>query len=277
KGAQCANTGTKSKPPRLRGTLNIVSTATAGIPAAAGQEVAQITDPPLPSNLAWQGYTLVACDLQTPRHLLPLGQTVYYGLMVYVPTGWSIPNHFIYGDNIEEFQFQNIWAAPVILQLHGNESPAGPHVTLALETGACKLHDTPAPGCAYRSNADHRCTARRVATCLPGAYAIPPKGVNGSPGLAEGQWNEIVMSVKWAAGGGTIQTWYRVKGASTWNHGATITGIPTVQWPIGSSGPGGHAIEATESYTGTVTSPFSIYLDNDLEGPSFSAIANAMP
>jgi hypothetical protein len=198
--------------------------------------------------------------------------------MIYEPPGWSIPNDYFGGTNIEEFQFQNIDGAPVTLQLHGDESPAGPHITLALETGACNTSGTGVSvGCAYRSNADHRCSAPPPARCLPGYYAIPPKSVSGSPGFVEGEWNEIVMAVNWEASGGSIQTWYRVKGDSIWNQGSTVSGIPTVQWFAGSGGPGGRALEETESYTASLASPFSVYLDNDLEGTSFRAITHAMP
>ena len=277
KPAQCSNTGTPSKSPRQRGILNVVSTASARLPPAAGADIAEIVDPPLPSNLAGQGYAFVTCAMLTPLHPLPLGQTLYYGLMIYEPTGWSLPNKYWGGTNIEEFQFQGVDGAPITFQLHGNESPLGPHVTLALETGVCNTSGTGVNfGCAYRSNADNVCTAPAPATCLPAYYAIPPNGVSGSPGFVEGQWNEIVMAVNWESSGGSIQTWYRVAGASTWNQGSSVTNIPTVQWRTGTS-PSGNALEETESYTTSVSSPFTVSLDNDLEGSSLGVVEAAMP
>ena len=256
-GVQCSNTGTPSKAPRYRGTFSL-DTRIVG----QGTASARITLPPTPA-----GYSLTACDLLTPTAPLGLNTDGYYGLMFYVPSGWTIPNDDFTGVEIEEFHFQNIYGAPIAWQLHPD------HLTLALETGACASHTTAAPGCTDRSNADNPSANPGR---LPAEYAIP----NG--GVLLGQWNEIVMHVHWASdNSGQIQTWYKVKGATTWNAGTSISGIPTVQWDITHGCCAAGALQETEAYTGAVTAPVSIWLDNDVQSEgassSLAAVEATMP
>src|ERR1039458_8666014 len=139
-GAQCANYGTPSQSPRLRGSLNFV-TNVAGM-ANAGE----IT---LPANSNTSTFPLEACDLLPSAQPIGLGTDGYYGLMVYVPQGWTISNNAFDGVEIEEYHFQNVYGAPISFQLHAD------HITMALQTGACNNHTTSAPGCTYHSNADN--------------------------------------------------------------------------------------------------------------------------
>jgi Polysaccharide lyase len=250
---QCANHGTQSKSPRLRGTFtqgtNVNGMANAG----------EFT---LPADSNTKTYPLEACDVLTGTHPLGLGTDVYYGLSVYVPNNFTIPGNFFSGVELEEYHFQNVYGAPIAFQLHAN------HVTLALQTGACNNHTTVAPGCVYHSNADN---ANGKTGTLPAEYVIPPGA------LVQGQWNQMLMHVHWASDStGQIQTWYKTGTATTWNSSANVTGIPTVQWDNTKTCCYTNYVDQTEAYTGALTAPLSLWLGNDVTGSSFNATANAM-
>jgi Polysaccharide lyase len=253
-GAQCSNYGTKSQSPRLRGTLSF-ATNVAGM-ANAGVFT-------LPADTNSSTYPLEACDVLPKPQPVGLGTDGYYGLMVYEPAGWTIPNKAFDGIEIEEYHFQNVYGAPISFQLHAD------HVTLAVQTGACNNHTTKVPGCAYHSNADN---PNGNPGNLPAYYAIP-KGA-----FQEGSWNEIMMHVHWANDStGQIQTWYKTMGASAWTQSTNITGIPTVQWDITHGSVGNTYVDETEAYTGALSAPVSVWLGNDVVGPTFNAVAAAMP
>jgi hypothetical protein len=194
---------------------------------------------------------------------MDLGQDGYYGIMVYVPAGWTIANRAFYGVEFMEYHFQNVYGAPVSFQLHPD------HITLALQTGACNNHTTAQPGCAYHTNADN---PDGHPGTLPAYYAVPPGA------FREGMWNEVLMHVHWASDStGSVQTWYRVKGASVWTPSASVSGIPTVQWDVRTGCCAGSWIDLSEAYTGALSAPLSIWLDNQVSGSSFAAVAATMP
>lgn len=256
-GVQCANYGTPSKYPRLRGDFYIDQNV-AGQPYA-GQFA-------LPTDTNPTTYPLEACDLLTAGNPIGLGTDGYYGISFYVPSGWTIANSAFYGVEFMEYHFQNIDGAPVSFQLHPD------HVTLALELGACANYTTASPGCQYRSNADSGCWSNGSFKCLPAQYAIP-RGA-----LVEGAWNEILMHVHWASDGtGQIQTWYRIKGSPTWTASASLSGVPTVQWNQATGCCASMYTDETEAYTGALTSPLSLYIGNQVAGTGFGAVAAAMP
>ena len=252
-GVQCANTGTPSTTPRLRGNFNFAANV-AGM--ANSGEFTLPTDPD-PST-----YPLEACDLLTGSQPMGLGTDGYYGLMVYVPQGWTIPTKFFTGIEIQEYHFQNVYGAPIAFQLHAD------HVTLALQTGACNNHTTVSPGCAYHSNADDPSGSPGN---LPGYYVIPPGA------LQQGAWNDMLMHVAWASDGtGQIQTWYKVNGAGAWTQSSNVTNIPTVQWDNTTGCCAPSYVDETEAYTGALTAPVSLWLGNDVAGSTFTSVANAM-
>jgi hypothetical protein len=187
-------------------------------------------------------------------------------MMVYVPQGWTIANNAFWGVSIAAYHFQNIFGAPVTLELHPD------HVTLALETGGC--YWPASPGCQYRSNADNSsCRSSSSHTCLPAYYAIPPGA------LVQGKWNEIIVHVHWAADrSGQIQTWYRVKGSPAWTQSTNLGGYPTVQWN-NQTGCCSHTyIDTTaEAYTAALSAPLTLWFDNTITGPSFNSVTNSMP
>jgi hypothetical protein len=252
-GAQCSNYGTPSQSPRLRGSFNF-ATNVDGM-AHAGEFT-------LPADTSPSTYPLEACDLLPQAQPIGLGTDGYYGLMIYVPAGWTIPNTAFDGVEIEEYHFQNIYGAPISFQLHAD------HVTLAVQTGGCSNYTTAAPGCAYHSNADN---PNGNPGNLPAYYAIP------TGAFQEGAWNDIVMHVHWANDtSGQIQTWYKVDGTSTWNQSTNITGIPTVQWDNAVGCCASSYEDETEAYTGALSSPLSLWLGNDVTGSTFNAVAGAM-
>jgi hypothetical protein len=256
--AQCANYGTPSSAPRLRGNFYLDTSA-----AGQGTHSGRFT---LPADSNPSTYPLEACDLDTGARPLGLGTDSYSGLMVYVPDGWTIANNAFFGVEIAEYHFQNIDGAPISLQLHPD------HVTLALQLGGCNNATTKAPGCQYRSNADTTCTTGSGYTCLPGYYAIP-RGA-----FVEGAWNEILLHVQWAANNtGQIETWYRVAGSSRWNAGAAVSGYPTVQWDNATGCCNSSYVDLTEAYTAALSSPLTLWLDDVVTATGYGAAAAAMP
>jgi hypothetical protein len=257
-GIQCAPT-TPSKSPRLRGTFAFSNSNQ----PVAGKPAYVFT---LPTATDPHTYPLEACNLTSPFQPVGIGTSRYYGLMIYVPKGWTIPNSFAYGVNIEEYHFQNVYAAPVILELHPD------NVTLALETGACHLASSSSPGCEIRSNSAYQCKSNSTRTCLPAQYAIPPGA------LVQGVWNEVVTHVTWTADHtGDIETWYKVAGASTWTQSTNLSSIPTVQYDIATGTPRPQYADLTEAYTGALTAPLTVTLGNYVTDTSFSAVAGTMP
>ncbi len=251
-GIQCANHGTPSQSPRLRGTFT--QTPNVSGMASSGEFS-------LPADTNTSTYPLEACDVVTGSHPIGLGTDGYYGLSVYVPRGWTAGSYFT-GVEIQEYHFQNIYGAPISFQLHAD------HVTLALQTGACNNHTTVAPGCVNHSNADN---PNGNPGTLPAEYVIPPGA------LVQGQWNQMLMHVHWASDNtGQIQTWYKTAGASTWNSSSNVSGIPTVQWDNTKTCCDPNYVDETEAYTGALSAPLSLWLGNDVTGSSFNATANAM-
>jgi Polysaccharide lyase len=252
-GIQCANHGTPSQSPRLRGTFT--QTSNVNGMTNSGQFS-------LPADSSNSTYPLEACDVVTGSHPIGLGTDDYYGLSVYVPQGWTIPNKAFDGVEIQEYHFQNVYGAPISFQLHAD------HVTLAVQTGACNNHTTAAPGCVYHSNADN---PNGNPGTLP-AYYVIPRGA-----LVEGQWNQMLMHVHWASNStGQIQTWYKTSSSGTWNSSSNITGIPTVQWDTTRACCANNYADESEAYTGALSAPLSLWLGQDLTGSSFNATANAM-
>ena len=255
-GAQCTNNRTPSKIPRYRGSY-----AFEGSIVGQGTGALAITVPTTPS-----GFALTACNLNTALAPVVQDQSEYIGLMVYEPAGWTIPNNAFEGVNIYELHTQFVWGSPVTLQLHDN------YVALALETGACFAASTSTPGCQFRSNAGAPPCHISGVSCLPGYYAIPPGK------LVLGQWNEIIVHAVWSStSSGQLQTFYKVKGAPTWNVGGSVLGIPTVQWNRTTAGIAGSTIDSLEVYTPRVSSPLTTYFDNAVDGTSFAAVAALMP
>jgi hypothetical protein len=255
---QCANYGTASQSPRLRGNLYIDSANLVG-----GGTTGHFY---LPTDTNKTTYPWEACDLTMGRLADTLPDDEYYGLMVYVPSGWTIPNQYFGGVNIYELHFQSIYGAPVTLELHPD------HVTLALETGGCNSPGSSSQGCQYRSNADAKCVTWMWWTCLPGYYAIPP----GS--FVQGKWNEILLHAHWASDGtGVLQAWYRPLGSATWTLSATVNGIPSVQWNLSTGAAPTTYTNEIEAYTAGVSSPLNLWLDDQLISSSAVAVMSAMP
>jgi len=220
----------------------------------------------LPVDSNPRTYPLETCDLMTAVSPIGLSSSEYLGLMVYVPKGFSIANASSSGVNIYEMHFQNIYGSPVTLQMHTN------NVVLSLETGGCAAHTTSQPGCQYRSNAGHSPCKFSGVHCLPGYYAVPPGA------FVQGAWNEIVLHVLWTnTTAGQIQSYYRVKGSSSWTQSSNITGIPTVQWNNAKGCCASGYNDELEAYTAALRSPMSVWFDNVVDGTSLSAVESAMP
>jgi hypothetical protein len=260
KGSQCAP-GTPSKSPRYRGTLSYPAKQ-----VGDGPNSALITLPaPTPT-----GYSLTACNFTSNLAPVVVGQTSYQGIMFYVPPGDPIGNN---SDGIEfyELHFQNVYGAPLALQIHPTA------VVIGLELGACygartSVRPSSSPGCAYRSGLT---CSKGYWTCLPTQYAIPPGD------FVEGRWFELITAVKWeaATNDGTIQTDYRMRGQAAWNIGASVSGVPTLQWPVGGSCCSLNYLDELEAYTFALkgTQPLTLYLDDAVNGTSLTAVQAAMP
>lgn len=250
-GIQCANYGTPSKPPRLRGTVALRTVA--GVRAAVFT-LASDTQPAYPKE---------ACELLPPPKPLGLGSDHYYGYMFYVPRNFSIGTGAFWGVVTAQYHFQNIWAAPIAFELHDN------HMTLALEVGRCNNHLTEHPGCAYTSNADNP-------TGNPGnlgkQYVVPP----GS--MTQGVWHEVIMHVHWASDStGVIEVFHRELGQSSWTRTVNITGYPTVQFDGLRGCCAADQLDKVGAYRAFSATPISVALANILDGTSFDAVARHLP
>jgi Polysaccharide lyase len=253
-GAQCANYGTPSTAPRVRGNLyDDSSTFVAGVQAARFD---------LPASQP--NYPLQACELTNPRPL-GLGGDDYYGYMFYVPQGWSAgvtdPSAF-WGIATAQFHFQGIWGSPIAFELHDDR------MTLALETGACSNSLTSDPGCQWRSNADN---PDGDPGNLGAHYVVPAP-------MQQGVWHEIVMHVRWASDStGQIQVWHRVMGDSDWTQTVNLSGYPTVQWDASQGCCYADVVDKVGAYRGPSTVPVSVWESNVLIGTSFGAVAGSLP
>ncbi|HLJ02166.1 MAG TPA: heparin lyase I family protein [Solirubrobacteraceae bacterium] len=255
-GPQCANYGTISDDQRLRGNLYMDRTT-----VGQGSTSARFVLPP--SQMP--NFPLQACELTHPVPL-GLGTDDYYGYMFYVPVGWDTGSSAWWGINVAQFHFQNIWAAPLLFELHDT------HLTLAIETGACHSYLSNAPGCQYRSNADdNSCHTNSAYTCLPQVEAVP------SP-MRQGVWHEVIMHVHWASdSSGSVQVWHRIEGQSSWSRTVNLSGFPTVQWDVTTGCCRANATDKVGAYRGYATVPVSVWEDNISVGPDFASIAGTMP
>jgi len=255
-GPQCANYGTVSDNQRLRGNL-FMDTSVGG----QGTTVARFDLPP--SQLP--DFPLQACELTHPVPL-GLGTDDYYGYMFYVPVGWDTGSSAWYGINVAQFHFQNIWAAPLLFELHDD------HLTLAIESGACNSYLTSNPGCQFRSNADdNSCHTNSAYTCLPPLEAVP------SP-MEQGVWHEVIMHVHWAAdASGAVEAWTRIEGDPNWTQTVQESGFPTVQWDVTTGCCLPNATDKVGAYRGLATSPVSVWEDNISVGSDFATVAATMP
>jgi hypothetical protein len=252
--AQCSNTGTPSRPPRLRGALHYST-------KIIGQGTGSLRID-LPADTNPKMFPLEACNTETAAKPIGIGTDSNYGLMVYEPKRFKIPNH-AGSVQIEEFHFQNIFGAPVNWELHND------HITLALNTGSCVNHARPHPTCQWRSNADN---PNHDGPDLPAYYVIPPGQ------FAGGRWYEIAMHVRWASdNAGQVQTWWKVKGASSWTPSADVIGHPTVQWDSARGCCDADYENEMEAYTFSLRKPFSVWLDNNISGPTLASVEASMP
>ena len=73
-----------------------------------------------------------------------------------------------------------------------------------------------------------------------------------------------------------MQFYYKVKGASTWNAGSIVSGIPTLSYM--SSGSVGLGYTDNEGNYGRLFSrPYSVYETRIVDGSSLSAVESAAP
>lgn len=264
-------------------TFNAASSAT--VPPLAGSDSGRIV---LPTTAS--GHTLTFCTLNGLVTPAPgdLNTDAYYGIGFYMPALSQINSNAFQGMNMWEFHFNAVWGAPIAWQLHtgglSNTNGSGNSVVLALETGACNASGSASPGCQVRSNggiaACNITSAPNIGavTCLPAEYAMPPGSVQ------YGAWNELVMRVRWASDTtGQIQTFYKTASSATWNTGANVTGIPTVQWNVATQGAtcttacGYPVKEDLELYGGAQSAPFAVNFDQQLIGTSLASVENALP
>jgi hypothetical protein len=235
-GPQCSNYGTPSGGGGRYRGTLAFDTTNPGQGATSGR-----------IDLAAQStYPLEACGIVNGPYPNVVGDDQYLGLMLRVPVGFSVGG---FGDVIAEYHFVGVLSAPIELVAWGNR------LELSLLTGACT-----STGCAYRNG-----------TGYP-AKPVIPTGV-----FTGGVWWETIVHVHWATDStGTIQAWYRQKGASSWTPTASWSGIPTEQWAAGQAVPSKY-VDIACSYTSKLTSPLTIWLDNQTTGPSFSSVAATMP
>jgi hypothetical protein len=204
---------------------------------------------------------LTRCEVFNPRPI-GVGTDSYYGMMVYLPNGWTPgttgPNAF-WGVSIAQLNFENIWGSPVALQAHSD------HITLALQTGACNSSTSSNPGCDWSSNADSPGNPN-----LPDLYAIP------SP-MQLGVWHELVIHTHWATDNtGQIEVWHKVKGQTAWAQTVSFSGYPTVQTLPDGSYPSS-VLDKTGAYRDLSNAPTSVWLDSFGISTSFAEATSYLP
>jgi chitodextrinase len=245
-GAQCANTGVPSDALAIRGTITVQSAI-----VGQGRYGARIDLPAAPDGKS-------ACETVSKRQI-GLGTDDYYGLMVRFPSGWREPSSAEWGLALAQFNFQNIWGAPVILIAHAN------HIALVLQSGLCNPADTSNPGCAYSSGAGGN---------VKPLVAVPAP-------LTTDAWHELIIHVRWATdSSGVLEAWHRVKGSGSWRKTVLLSGYPTVQWTA-NRGPQAIANLTTSdkigAYRGKATFPLSVWHDGFVRTTSFAAAAAPLP
>jgi Polysaccharide lyase len=243
---QCANTGVPSDTLAVRGTITVQSAivgqgkyaARFDLPAASGEKT--------------------ACEALSKRSI-GLGRHDYYGIMVRFPRSWRKPSSAGWGLSIAQFNFQNIWGAPVMLAAHAN------YIGVVLQSGLCKSVFTSKPGCAYSSG--------------PGGNVRRLGGVPRP--LALEAWHELIVHVHWATDSkGVLEVWHRLRGRRAWKKTVTLRGYPTVQW---TADRGRRAVarsvtsDKIGAYRGSADFPLTIWLDGFVRSRSFAATAAVLP
>lgn len=273
--------GTRT-PANTNGTLFNDAMPTGIVPPGAGSYSGRYVEPTTPG-----GYNLTACTTQGLIHNSPyVGQTIYYGMMFYLPVGMTLNSPGIQGTNLEELLFNAVWGDPIAVELHtgapGNTNNTTNSVALSIETGPCNNAQSSSPGCAYRSQPGNptACTGngsspptQNSPDCNLGRnFVIPPGQVQ------YGVWNEYVLAINVESNTtGQIQAWYKVKGAGSWTASADVTGIPTVQWNAPSGCCTSTVKDDPEIYNGKVSSPFQVNFDNIVSGNTLAVVQAQMP
>jgi hypothetical protein len=242
--AQCANTGTASDSTVTRGNFYAVRDV-------VGQGVYSGRFD-LPASSAKS-----ACEVLRQR-TLNLGADEFYGLDVRFPSNWQEPDvggGIGWGMTIAQFNFQNIWGAPLTLTAHAND------VRLTLQSGACAF----GTGCAYNNGG-------APTGGVPTAYAVPPGQ------LALATWHQFIVHVRWSASSsGVVEVWHRLKGSAGWTKTASLVGFPTVQWSPGTSPNTSQATaDKIGAYRGPSSVPLSVWHDAYVIATTFDAAAAAL-
>lgn len=200
----------------------------------------------------------------------------YYGLMWYFPTGYTDPSAG-QNDEFSEFNWHPyIYSGPMGYSLFGDT------LQWYNNTGAWRR----CVGCLAQYN-----NGARAENGGPGAnmgpvsnWRIIPKG-----DLVRNQWIETIVHVHYANNTtGAVQSWYRLKGQTTWNETINQSGFPTIDWGPDSSQnftwtPNNENGVTTTDHLGlyrtndTNVPNTTFWIDNYQRQPTFNAVASTMP
>jgi hypothetical protein len=242
-GAQCDNTGVPSTSAAARGDLFAVRDIVASGAYSARVDLQAAS-------------TTSACEA---LHSRPLGtghgfppHEEWYALTFRLPRNYATAGN---GLSVAQFNFQNIWGAPLSLKAQSpNDNTKEPnHVRLVGQAGECRPVGTPSPpgpGCEWSSGIGSNIGPWRI---------IPPER------FALETWHDILIHVVWTTepSKGLIEGFHRQRGGPWAQTVATFTGKPTVQWKPGQTlQPTGTTNDKIGAYRGSHPRALSVWYDN---------------
>jgi hypothetical protein len=239
-GTQCA--GDNINNGIARGTYSIVAS-----PVAQGT---------FSANFALPAATVAnACEAVQVR-TLSTGTDDYYALDLMFPTNWQEPSPAGWGMAVAQFNYENIGIGPPV----GLLAYSGKLAIVVLSGHV--TNNIPAYSSGPDSNGNVHCA---TATCQ-----VIPQGQ-----MTLGVWHQVIVHIHWAAdSSGSVETWWKRKGETSWNQQARLSGYPTVQWTSASPFAASYATtDKIGAYRGAASFPLSIRNDGFCRATTFAAAA----
>jgi hypothetical protein len=184
-----------------------------------------------------------ACEVMSPVRKVGLNTDDYYSQAVRFPTNWVEPGGW--GMTISQPNYHWPGFGSPVLSLVANAD----RVRAVLQSGACLAN---AGGCQY---VDSQRTAVPVGQ------------------MALGAWHQFIIHARWSVdSSGAIEIWHRLKGQTAWTKTVSISGTPTLQWPVGGTlDPTTNSYDKFGAYRGKSSVGLSIWQDATCRTTSFAA------
>jgi hypothetical protein len=227
------------------------------------------------ANAGTGGSVAQDCIWMSSWRYISYPSDVYYGMLWYFPSGsYNDPSGGAH-DEISEFNWHPfINAGPLGYSVFGDT------MQFYVSTGAWQR-----TGLAQYSNGARYENGQAGSNMGPVSnWRIIPKG-----SLVRDKWIETIVHVHYANdSSGAIQSWYRLKGQSTWNETINQSGFPTIDWGPDSGQnftwtPNNENGVTTMDHlgvyrTGDTNAPnTTFWIDNYQRQPTFNAVASTTP